>query len=62
MRSMAPSDIVLQSRGLTVGYGQVPAVVDLDLEVRSGEIVGLLGANGVGKTTTLLGLAGVLRR
>jgi branched-chain amino acid transport system ATP-binding protein len=60
MRSMALSDVVLQSHGLTVGYGQVPAVVDLDLEVRSGEIVGLLGANGAGKTTTLLGLAGVL--
>jgi len=60
MRSMTLSDVVLRSNGLTVGYGQVPAVVDLDIEVRSGEIVGLLGANGVGKTTTLLGLAGVL--
>jgi branched-chain amino acid transport system ATP-binding protein len=36
-------------------------VHDVDLEVREGEVVALLGANGVGKTTTLLTLAGELK-
>jgi ABC-type branched-subunit amino acid transport system ATPase component len=51
---------LLQAKGLTVGYGRVPVVHDLDLEIRPSEVVALLGANGAGKTTTLLALAGVL--
>lgn len=50
----------IHARGLTAGYGDTPAVVDLDLEVHEGEILALLGANGAGKTTTLLTLAGEL--
>jgi branched-chain amino acid transport system ATP-binding protein len=52
---------VLAARGLEVGYGSMPYVRDLDLEIYPGEIVALLGANGAGKTTTILGLAGALR-
>jgi branched-chain amino acid transport system ATP-binding protein len=51
---------VIAACGLTAGYGGVPAVRDLDLEVRPGEVVALLGANGAGKTTTILSLAGEL--
>ncbi len=40
--------------GLSTGYGGVAVVRDLDLHVDRGEIVALLGANGAGKTSTLL--------
>ncbi|MEL6894305.1 MAG: ATP-binding cassette domain-containing protein, partial [Actinomycetota bacterium] len=43
-----------------LSYGTVPAVRGLDLEVRAGEVVALMGANGAGKSTTLMGLAGLL--
>lgn len=52
--------VVLSARGLTTGYGAVPVAHDVDLEVRQGEIVALLGANGAGKTSTMLALAGEL--
>jgi ABC-type branched-subunit amino acid transport system ATPase component len=55
------SNPVLEARKLTLGYGAANVVADLDVEVRQGEVVALLGANGAGKSTTLLGLAGVLR-
>jgi branched-chain amino acid transport system ATP-binding protein len=51
---------VLESRGLTAGYGPQAVVHGLDLEVRPGEVVTLLGRNGAGKTTTLLALSGEL--
>lgn len=53
--------ILLRVRGLTVGYGRAPFVRDLDLDVRAGRIVALLGANGAGKSTTLKGIAGLLK-
>lgn len=51
---------VLTAAGLAAGYDRQPVVRDLDLEVRAGEVVALLGANGMGKSTTLLALAGAL--
>jgi branched-chain amino acid transport system ATP-binding protein len=42
------------------GYGAIEVLKDLTLEVRPGEIVTLLGANGAGKSTTLLTIAGVV--
>jgi branched-chain amino acid transport system ATP-binding protein len=53
--------VVLEARGLTVGYGPMPVIRDVDLVVRQGEIVALLGVNGAGKTTTVRALAGELR-
>ncbi len=53
-------EVALAAQSLSCGYDDSVVVRDLDLEVRSGEIVALLGANGAGKTTTLLTLAGVL--
>jgi branched-chain amino acid transport system ATP-binding protein len=51
---------LLEARRLCVGYGGLPVVHDLDLDVGAGEIVVLLGANGAGKTTTLRAIAGAL--
>jgi len=50
----------LEAQGLCCGYRGVQVVHDLDLAVAPGEIVAMLGANGAGKSTTLLTLAGVL--
>jgi branched-chain amino acid transport system ATP-binding protein len=45
--------ILLDIRGLHVNYGGIQALQDINLVVRAGEIVTLIGANGAGKTTTL---------
>jgi ABC-2 type transport system ATP-binding protein len=47
-------------RGLTVRFGSHTAVDGLDLDVRPGEVLGLLGANGAGKTTTIRALVTLL--
>jgi ABC-2 type transport system ATP-binding protein len=49
----------IRTRALTKLYGDRVAVDTLDLEVRAGEIFGLLGQNGAGKTTTILMLLGL---
>jgi ABC-type branched-subunit amino acid transport system ATPase component len=49
---------LLAGEGLTVDYGGVHALTDVDLAVEEGEIVGLVGGNGAGKTTLLDCLAG----
>lgn len=48
-----PGAITIRTQGLTKHYGDFPALVDLDLEVRAGEVYGFLGPNGSGKTTTI---------
>ena len=45
--------ITIHTEKLTKHYGDVRALVDLDLDVRAGEIFGFLGPNGAGKTTTI---------
>jgi branched-chain amino acid transport system ATP-binding protein len=55
------STSLLHLRDVSAGYGGVPVVQHLDIEVKAGEIVTLLGANGAGKTTILHTIAGVLR-
>src|SRR2546428_6514977 len=54
--------LAVETRGLTKRYSTgVLAVVDLNLQVRTGEVYGFLGPNGAGKTTTLRMLSGLLR-
>jgi ABC-2 type transport system ATP-binding protein len=51
---------VLIARGLTKLYGSMPALDNIDLELPAGQIIGLLGPNGSGKTTFLKLCAGLL--
>jgi len=52
---------VLTVSGLSVAYGGVPAVSDLNLHVDAGELVGVIGPNGAGKSSTLLGIVNAVR-
>ncbi len=52
---------MLEVRDLRVRYGAIEAVRGLDLSVRQGELVALVGSNGAGKSTLLKALAGILR-
>jgi ABC-2 type transport system ATP-binding protein len=52
---------VIETHGLTKRYGQQFALKDLDLAVREGEVLGYLGPNGSGKTTTIRLLLGLIR-
>jgi branched-chain amino acid transport system ATP-binding protein len=52
---------MLKLSGVSAGYGSTPAVHAIDIAVTEGEAVGLLGANGAGKSTTLRAISGLLR-
>ena len=52
---------MIQLSGVSASYGTVPAIRDIDIEVGEGEAVGLLGANGAGKSTTLRAISGLVR-
>ena len=47
--------------GVSAGYGSVPAISDVNIAIGEGEAVGLLGANGAGKSTTLRAISGLVR-
>jgi branched-chain amino acid transport system ATP-binding protein len=51
---------VLEVRNLTAGYGDVPVLWDVSLSVPDRKVVALIGANGVGKTTLLRAISGVI--
>jgi ABC-2 type transport system ATP-binding protein len=50
----------IQTKGLTKRFGSLTAVKNLSLEVKTGEIFGLVGPDASGKTTTLRMLCGIL--
>ncbi|MEY2953337.1 MAG: hypothetical protein RLZZ401_1424 [Pseudomonadota bacterium] len=54
------ADALLQVQGLNAWYGAAQILYDLDLDVRRGEVVALMGRNGAGKSTTLKSLMGLL--
>lgn len=51
---------VLELQSVVSGYGSAPVLDGIDLDVQAGSVVALLGRNGMGKTTTLSTIAGVL--
>src|SRR5687768_15366957 len=53
--------IVLEVRDLVVCYGVISALHGISLNIRQGDIVTLIGANGAGKTTALRTISGLLR-
>ncbi|MDE1570662.1 ABC transporter ATP-binding protein [Aquabacter sediminis] len=55
------SETLLSITGLESGYGDIQVLWGVDLEVQAGEIVCLVGSNGVGKTTLLKTISGLLR-
>jgi branched-chain amino acid transport system ATP-binding protein len=59
---MTAAPALVELAGFSCGYGGVRVVHGIDLVVRAGEVVALLGPNGVGKSTTLLGISGLLGR
>jgi len=52
--------LLLETHGLEAGYGDVPVLWDISIEVRSNEIVGLIGSNGAGKSTLINVLSGIV--
>lgn len=53
---------ILEVCDLAVSYGHIEAVRGIDLAIREGDIAALVGANGAGKSTTLLALSGIVKR
>ena len=53
---------VIEIKNLTKYYGNVPALNEVDLTVKEGEIYGFIGPNGAGKSTTLKILLGLLHK
>jgi lipopolysaccharide export system ATP-binding protein len=53
--------VVLKAEALTKSYGRRAVVQHIDLDIRTGEVVGLLGPNGAGKTTTFYMVVGLTR-
>jgi ABC-type branched-subunit amino acid transport system ATPase component/ABC-type branched-subunit amino acid transport system permease subunit len=56
-----PAEVVLSVRAVDAGYGALPVLSNVSFEVRRGELVALLGANGAGKSTTMRAVSGLLR-
>jgi branched-chain amino acid transport system ATP-binding protein len=52
---------MLELSGISASYGSVPAISDVSITIGEGEAVGLLGANGAGKSTTLRAISGLVR-
>jgi branched-chain amino acid transport system ATP-binding protein len=58
----ANHDVLLEAQGLNAWYGAAQILFDVDLQVKRGEVVALMGRNGAGKSTTLKALMGMLAK
>jgi len=56
------NDTLLDAKGLNAWYGAAHILFDVDLQVKRGEVVALMGRNGAGKSTTLKALMGMLAK
>ncbi|HVE64391.1 MAG TPA: MFS transporter [Mycobacteriales bacterium] len=59
-RRRGEKPVLLQVTDLRAGYGGVPVIDGIDLTVREGELIALLGTNGAGKSTLLRAISGAL--
>jgi len=55
-------DVLLETKALCAWYGAAQILYDVDLQVRRGEVVALMGRNGAGKSTTLKAIIGMLTK
>ena len=53
--------MTLEIENLVGGYSRVPVLKDISFTVKAGELVGLIGLNGAGKSTTIKHIIGLLR-
>jgi branched-chain amino acid transport system ATP-binding protein len=63
MRNGTPavaSSLILETKGICAGYGEIQVLWGIDLAVRRGEITALIGSNGAGKTTLMRTLSGLI--
>lgn len=59
---MSTKEVLLEAKGLAAWYGAAQILFDVNIEVRRGEVVALMGRNGAGKSTTLKALMGMLAK
>lgn len=59
---MNSADVLLEAKALNTWYGAAQILFGVDLQVRRGEVVALMGRNGAGKSTTLKALMGMLEQ
>ncbi len=58
----SPTEMLLETKGLAAWYGAAQILYDVDLQVKRGEVVALMGRNGAGKSTTLKAIIGMLAK
>jgi phospholipid/cholesterol/gamma-HCH transport system ATP-binding protein len=61
MAANGTGDPIIRVRGLTVGFGGPPVLDNLDIEVRRGEILAIVGGSGMGKSVLLRAILGLVR-
>ena len=61
MQSADQVEPIISVRGLTVAFGDEPVLKDLDIDVRRGEVLGIVGASGTGKSVLLRAILGLVR-